>query len=253
MKIKNLFVLGAFLTMSGGVMAQTTITAGSAKLVSDNIASLTYYYTNTEIMGGFQTVVSLPEGVTLDEDAKKTEKGLSINGGEVTNSAVFYNVSVPSGFECIGVKADDDGTTSDGTAYKAGDVLLACFPVKAGVEYKATSTPLELFTLKLTISNVEVKDNLKKVAINGFGGCDTKGTGGTDAAAKYVASAESKVSPVKALKEGDVNGDEEVNVADVDSVIEAIGEAYFKNESADINADSEINVADVDFVIERIV
>ena len=181
------------------------------------------------------------------------KNGLSINGGEVSKSAVFYNVSVPSGFECIGVKADVDGTTSDGTTYKAGDVLLACFPVKAGAEYKATSTPLELFKLKLTISNPEVKDNLKAVAINGFGGCDTKGTGGADAAAKYVASAESKVSPTKALKEGDVNNDEEVNVADVDSVIEAIGEAYFKNEAADINADSEINVADVDFVIERIV
>lgn len=246
-------MLGAFLTLSGEVMAQTTITAGSAKLISDNTASLTYYYTNTQIMGGFQMVVSLPDGVTLGENAKKTAQGLSINGGEVANNAVFYNVSVPSGFECIGVRADIDGATSDGTAYKAGDVLLVCFPVKVGSEYKATEIPSELCTLTLTIPDVAAKDNLKAVAINGFGGCDTKGTGGAEAAAKYVASAESKVSPEKALKEGDVNGDEEVNVADVDSVIEAIGEAYFKNEAADINADSEINVADVDFVIERIV
>ena len=122
-----------------------------------------------------------------------------------------------------------------------------------GTEYKATSTPLELFTLKLTISNPGVKDNLKAVAINGFGGCDTKGTGGAEAAAKYVASADSKVSPAKALKEGDVNGDEAIDVADVDGIIEAIGDVYFPNESADVNADKAIDVADVDFVIERIV
>ena len=52
--------------------------------------------------------------------------------------------------------------------------------------------------------------------------------------------------------EGDVNGDGDVNVADVDSVIEAIGEDYETNKAADINGDGDINVADVDFVIERI-
>ena len=51
---------------------------------------------------------------------------------------------------------------------------------------------------------------------------------------------------------GDTNGDGEVNVADVDVVIEAIGEDYETNKAADANSDGEINVADVDFIIERI-
>lgn len=52
---------------------------------------------------------------------------------------------------------------------------------------------------------------------------------------------------------GDANGDGEVNVADVDFIIERIGEAVnVTNKTADVNHDDEINVADVDFVIERI-
>ena len=51
----------------------------------------------------------------------------------------------------------------------------------------------------------------------------------------------------------DAIGDGEVNVADVDFVIEHIGEAFDeKNKAADVNDDGEINVADVDYIIERI-
>ena len=54
-------------------------------------------------------------------------------------------------------------------------------------------------------------------------------------------------------QEGDANGDGEVNVADVDYVIERIGEALdTTNKAADVNGDGDINVADVDYIIERI-
>ena len=53
--------------------------------------------------------------------------------------------------------------------------------------------------------------------------------------------------------EGDANDDGEVNVADVDFVIERIGEALNdSNKAADVNTDGDINVADVDYIIERI-
>ena len=52
--------------------------------------------------------------------------------------------------------------------------------------------------------------------------------------------------------DGDANGDGEVNVADVDYVIESIGEDVETHKAADVNGDGEINVADVDFIIERI-
>ena len=53
--------------------------------------------------------------------------------------------------------------------------------------------------------------------------------------------------------DGDANGDGEVNVADVDYVIESIGEDVETHKAADVNGDGEINVADVDYIIERIV
>ena len=52
--------------------------------------------------------------------------------------------------------------------------------------------------------------------------------------------------------DGDANGDGEINVADVDFVIESIGEDVETHKSADVNGDGEINVADVDYIIERI-
>ena len=59
---------------------------------------------------------------------------------------------------------------------------------------------------------------------------------------------------VQDLVPGDANSDGEVNVADVDYVIERIGEALDEtNKAADVNDDGEINVADVDYIIERIV
>lgn len=57
----------------------------------------------------------------------------------------------------------------------------------------------------------------------------------------------------EASEKGDANGDGEVNVADVDYVIERIGEVYETNKAADVNGDGEINVADIDYIIERIV
>lgn len=230
-------------------MAQTTITAGKVvRFAPGKGASLTYYYTNSVKMGGFQMVVSLPDGVTLEENAEKTAKGLSINGGEAAKDAVFYKVTVPDGFECIGVKAEVDGNTTDGTAYKAGDILLVCFPVKAGSEYKATGTASKLCTLTLTASAGTTEDILKTITINGFAGSDTEGTGGSEAAAKYAASAESVLSPENVLRMGDVNGDTEVGVGDLISVSNfmASNEASgVKLEEADVNGDAEVGVGDL--------
>lgn len=232
-------------------MAQTTISAGVVNYVpASNTASLTYYYTNTETMGGFQMVVSLPNGVTLDENAEKNAKGLSINGGEAAK-ATFYNVFVPSGFECIGVKADADGTTSDGTAYKRGDVLLVCFPVQAGAEYKKTSNESLLCTLKLTTSSGISNSIFNDIAINGFVGSDTNGTGGADVAAKYAASVDSNFKPNQILKP-DVSGNGEIDALDIQDVIGAIV-SDDKSDNFDVNCDGEVDARDIQDIISMIV
>lgn len=51
---------------------------------------------------------------------------------------------------------------------------------------------------------------------------------------------------------GDVNGDGEVNIADVNSVIDAILSSTNNNPAADVNRDGEINIADINYVIDII-
>ena len=50
---------------------------------------------------------------------------------------------------------------------------------------------------------------------------------------------------------GDVNGDEEVNIADVNAVIEIIF-LNVPDMAADVNGDGEINIADVNAIINII-
>ena len=50
--------------------------------------------------------------------------------------------------------------------------------------------------------------------------------------------------------EGDANGDGEVDVSDIDTIIEVIGGDYVK--ATDVNGDGDIDVSDIDFVIENI-
>ena len=51
---------------------------------------------------------------------------------------------------------------------------------------------------------------------------------------------------------GDVNGDGEVNIADVNALIDAVLSGNTSNSACDVNADGEINVADVNAVINMI-
>ena len=51
---------------------------------------------------------------------------------------------------------------------------------------------------------------------------------------------------------GDVNGDNEVNIADVNTVINIILGGYGNNSAADVNGDHEVNIADVNTIINII-
>lgn len=257
MRIKNLLLLGAFLATSGGAMAQTTITAGNVKFVPGFDAEMKFNYSNAQDMGGFQMVVSLPDGLTLEEDATKTAAGLSINGGTPATGATFFNVKVPTGFECIGVKADGAGTTSDGTAYKEGDILLVCFPVTAGVKYAAATAdkPGELCTLTLKTAETTTADDIAAVKLEGFAGSDTNGTGGEEALAKYATSTP-EVTPVDAKNayayKCDVTHDGKVNGQDIQNVIN-ISVAGSNDASFDVTGDSKVNGQDIQATINEAV
>ena len=57
--------------------------------------------------------------------------------------------------------------------------------------------------------------------------------------------------PTRAAISSDVNGDGEINIADVNAVIDAILSANSSNK-ADVNGDGEVNIADVNAVIDKI-
>ena len=102
------------------------------------------------------------------------------------------------------------------------------------------------------MSNVEKTDGMFSACYSIVGG---KGTtfdaNHTDG--EYARIDGGPSNPGYLTLKGDANGDGEVNVADVDYVIERIGEDYETNKAADVNGDGEINVADVDFIIEQII
>ena len=50
---------------------------------------------------------------------------------------------------------------------------------------------------------------------------------------------------------GDVNGDGEVNIADINAVIDMILSGTF-NAKGDVNGDGEVNIADINAVIDLI-
>ena len=51
---------------------------------------------------------------------------------------------------------------------------------------------------------------------------------------------------------GDVNGDDEVNIADVNAIIDVILSGASVLPAADVNHDSEVNIADINAVIDII-
>ena len=51
---------------------------------------------------------------------------------------------------------------------------------------------------------------------------------------------------------GDVNGDREVNIADVNAAIDIILSGNSSTTAADVNGDGEINIADINAVIDII-
>ena len=52
---------------------------------------------------------------------------------------------------------------------------------------------------------------------------------------------------------GDVNGDGEVNIADVNNIIDVIlGSGAQADSPADVNGDGEVNIADINTIIDLI-
>ena len=227
MKMRKLLLLGMTVLMSNVAMAQTALTTKNAKVVPgyDTQSDATVSFEVPATIGGWQMVLSLPEGLSLESDANGE---LSVGGTKAT-ATVFSGVAASSlhkNHQIIG------GTTTE------GDVLLVCVPT---AKEEAIGTSGSLCTIKLKAS-ADYKGGA--VTIKEFIASDPQG------AKTY--STKDVAFNVVALK-GDVNGDGIVTVADNTAVYNVISETDTTYKStSDVNGDTIVTVADVTAITNEI-
>jgi hypothetical protein len=228
MKMRNLLLLGAFLTVSGGMMAQTSLTAKNAKVVpgytSQGDATISFVVPAT--IGGWQMELSLPEGLSL------VEKSASVTVNGSSADATSFDGVTPSALhkshQIIG------GTKAN------GNVVLICFPTTTDGALTATSG--ELCTIK--VKATEAYTGTNQVKVESFLAADPQGS-----TTQYTA--ESINFNVVALK-GDVTSDGIVNGGDIQGVINTIV-AGTGDSKYDTTGDGNVNGGDIQQIINEIV
>lgn len=227
MKMRNLLLLGAFLTVSGGMMAQTSLTAKNAKVVpgytSQGDATISFVVPAT--IGGWQMELSLPEGLSL------VEKSASVTVNGSSADATSFDGVTPSALhkshQIIG------GTKAN------GNVVLICFPTTT--DGALTATTGELCTIK--VKATEAYTGTNQVKVESFLAADPQGS-----TTQYTA--ESINFNVVALN-GDVVANGIVNISDLQAVIDVIQDKS-GDTKADVNKDGQINISDLQQVIDEI-
>jgi len=201
------------------MMAQTSLTSTNAKVVpgftSQGDAIISFQVPAT--IGGWQMVLSLPEGLSLVEGSAdvtvngQTEKGSAFEG--VTPSSLHKSHKI------LG------GTNKD------GDAVLICFPTTADAALSAQSG--QLCTIKVKAE--ESFAGTGQVTVKSFLAADPDG---------------STTQYTMALK-GDVNGSGDVTISDAQVIINNIVAGTFDTK-ADTNSDGNVTISDAQIVINEI-
>ncbi|MBR1505299.1 MAG: hypothetical protein IJ614_04235 [Prevotella sp.] len=226
--MRNLLLLGALIMTSGGMMAQTSLTSTNAKVVpgftSQGDAIISFQVPAT--IGGWQMVLSLPEGLSLVEGSAdvtvngQTEKGSAFEG--VTPSSLHKSHKI------LG------GTNKD------GDAVLICFPTTADAALSAQSGQLCTVKVKADASFA----GTGQVTVKSFLAADPDGS-----TTQYT-MASPITFDVVALK-GDVNGSGDVTISDAQVIINNIVAGTFDTK-ADTNSDGNVTISDAQIVINEI-
>ena len=243
MRIRNLLMMSAFLAMSGGAWAQTTLTATNAKVVPDYTGDMTLSLTVPSQIAGWQAVISLPAGVTVE-----SESGSFTVNGSTANAELFKTVKLlnhTKNHVVLGGIAVADG---DGIA--KGDLVLVCFPTVKNGNISDTSKGLCTISLKAdkdftgpTVLDESVAQNL---TIKSFQACDADGN--PDTTGKFKAG---PVSAVLYQLKGDVSGDGKVNITDMQKVIGIIWDKS-GDLKGDVTGEGKVNITDIQAIIREI-
>ena len=229
-------------------MAQTTLTAGKAKVIPGYSGDLKLSLTVPSEIAAWQAVISLPEGVTLTPEDGTLEIKKSDSESSTADAKLFKSVKLlnhTKGHVVMGGIAEKDG---DGIA--KGDLLLVCFPTTSDMNISDASKGLCTITLQAAESYTGpsvAEKNTTNVTVKSFQACDAAGN--PDVSGKLKADA---VSTILVQLRGDVNHDGKVNGGDIQGVINTIV-AESGDLKADLNLDKKVNGGDIQWVINEIV
>ena len=199
MRIKNLLMLAAFLTLSGGAMAQTeeaTLTAGKVKVVPGHQGVAILNLTTPVEVGGWEMRLALPEGISLASESGKLEVGPEASWADAT---VFNDVALSRG---------KDNHQVIGGLDTEGQTLLVCVPKAKEASISGKSG--ELCQITLTADDSFKGKGTQSCQIKGFLAADPKGEKTYEAAAVTFDVIELKY---------DVDDNGKVNLADVRKII----------------------------------
>lgn len=228
-------------------MAQTTLTAGNAKVVPGYTGDLTLSLTVPSEIAAWQAVISLPEGVTLTPEDGTLEIKKSESESSTADAKLFKSVKLlnhTKGHVVMGGIAEKDG---DGIA--KGDLLLVCFPTTSDMNISDASKGLCTITLQATESytgpTAADKEITKNFTVKSFQACDAEGN--PDASGKFKAA---EVSSVLYQLKGDVSGNGKVNSGDITSIIKEMKKST-PDMKADVSGNGKVNSGDITAVIKE--
>jgi hypothetical protein len=226
MRIKKLLLLSAFLTVSGGLMAQTTLTATNSKVVPGKGAQLDakVSFEVPATIGGWQMELVLPEGISLSSEAGQ------FTIGESSADATLYP----------GVKASSLHKNHQiiGGETTGGSTLLVCIPT---AKEEQIGTSGQLCTVKLVAAETfkgdkdDDKNRNAEVVIKSFVASDPAG-------ATVYEIAEPVKFFITALL-GDANGNGKVDMADAKKVKNLVL-AGTTTGPGDANNNGKLDIAD---------
>lgn len=224
MRIKNLLMLGAFLAMSGGTMAQTELTAGKVKVVPGFTGELTLNLTTPVEVGGWQMTLALPEGISV-----ASEEGELVIGSSSSKATVFSDVALSRG------KADHQVI---GGVDSEGQTLLVCVPTAKEAAISGKSG--ELCKITLTADKSYKGKGTQTIKIKDIIAADPTGI--------TTYTAENASFELVELK-CDMTDDGTVDVFDVLSVIGLMATNPDGSKGGDFTGDNTVDVFDVLAVI----
>jgi len=212
MKHIILYIIVLFAALSA--IANDRLYIKDFEIVADEAKTIALILDNDTAYSAFQTDIYLSNGLEIEQE--DGEYIIDLNTERTAKSHVVSTYKRDDGAIRIFVTSQNLAT------FKGNGGDIAYIQIKATNSFPGSGT-------------VSLKNSIAAEA---------------DATRHILADCTAKAGELSTLK-GDVNGDGEVNIADINVIIDMILSSGF-NPSGDVNGDGEVNIADINAVIDII-